>query len=82
MINKIEVKKSLSRDIPLITGITQELFQVFMNCGPIYTIFPSTAAIIDAVLVIISVLLVVLLDSMAKGNDELPKEGVVSVFEY
>ena len=31
MINNVVVKKSLSRDIPLITGITQELFQVFMN---------------------------------------------------
>ena len=31
MINKIEVKKSLSTNIPLITGITQELYQIFMN---------------------------------------------------
>jgi len=31
MINNIEVKKSLSPNIPLITGITQELYQVFMN---------------------------------------------------
>ncbi len=31
VINKIEVKKSLSSDIPLINGLTQELYQVFMN---------------------------------------------------